>query len=133
VGAGQFLAQFLPGRGLACAADEMMAVDLTDPTSPGAAQPLWVDPYKRKPARLPVSRSAWRTHFRSVSAVQPTFSAIDTIAAHCELYSRSVPQTSQTALSRVSGEYCLTLLMTPASQLLGSPANPGRFNLCSGR
>src|SRR5437867_6618885 len=36
------------------------------------------------PARRPWSRSAWRTHLRSVSAVQPIFAAIEPIAAHCE-------------------------------------------------
>ena len=36
------------------------------------------------PGRCPASRSACRTHFRSVSAVQPIFPAIDPIAAHCD-------------------------------------------------
>jgi hypothetical protein len=36
------------------------------------------------PARFPWSRSACRTQLRSVSAVQPIFAAIETIAAHCE-------------------------------------------------
>jgi len=36
------------------------------------------------PARAPLSRSAWRTQRRSVSAVQPIFAAIETIASHCE-------------------------------------------------
>src|SRR5439155_8592947 len=35
-----------------------------------------------RPARWPVSRSAWRTHRRSVSAVHPSLLAIDAIAAH---------------------------------------------------
>jgi len=34
------------------------------------------------PSRTPESRSAWRTHFRSVSGVHPSFSATDAIAAH---------------------------------------------------
>ena len=36
------------------------------------------------PAPRPRSRSACRTHFRSVSAVQPIFAAIEPIASHCE-------------------------------------------------
>ena len=35
----------------------------------------------------PSSRSACRTHRRSVSAVQPNLAAIETIASHCEPYS----------------------------------------------
>lgn len=35
----------------------------------------------------PASRSAWQIHFRSDSREQPTFSAIELIAAHCEPYS----------------------------------------------
>ena len=35
------------------------------------------------PGRTPVSRSARRTHLRSVSAEQPTFDDTETIAAHC--------------------------------------------------
>ena len=37
-----------------------------------------------RPLRWPVSRSAWRTHRRSVSAVHPSLLAIDAIAAHCD-------------------------------------------------
>jgi hypothetical protein len=36
------------------------------------------------PSRRPWSRSACRTHPRSVSALQPIFAAIELIAAHCE-------------------------------------------------
>jgi TIR domain len=36
------------------------------------------------PGRFPASRCDWRTHFRSVSAVQPIFGAIDSIAAHSD-------------------------------------------------
>src|SRR5690349_18673762 len=38
------------------------------------------------PGRAPLSRSPWRTHLRSVSAVQPILPAIDSIAAHCDGY-----------------------------------------------
>lgn len=37
-----------------------------------------------KPGRFPASRSAGRTQFRSVFALQPIFPAIDVIAAHCD-------------------------------------------------
>jgi hypothetical protein len=36
------------------------------------------------PGPWPRSRSAWRTHFRSVSAVQPILPAIEPIVAHCD-------------------------------------------------
>src|SRR5690606_33216458 len=75
------------------------------------------------------SRSACRTQFRSVSPEQPIFSAIDWMAAHCEEYSLSCSNTIRTARSRTSGEYFFALVMTPISQRLEPPANPGRFNL----
>src|SRR5437867_12703004 len=57
-----------------------------------------------RPGRLPASRSAWRTHFRSVSAVQPIFSAIEVIAAHCDSCAASCSTTIRTARDRTSGE-----------------------------
>src|SRR5690606_9308103 len=80
------------------------------------------------PGRLPASRSACRTQFRSVSPEQPIFSAIDWMAAHCEEYSLSCSNTIRTARSRTSGEYFFACLMTPISQRLEPPANPGRFS-----
>src|SRR5690606_30668821 len=65
--------------------------------------------------------------FRSVSPEQPIFSAIDWMAAHCEEYSLSCSNTIRTARSRTSGEYFFALVMTPISQRLEPPANPGRF------
>src|SRR5690606_17680828 len=41
---------------------------------------------------------------------------------------RSCSNTSRTARSRTSGEYFFACLMTPISQELESPANPGRFS-----
>src|SRR5690606_7568209 len=79
------------------------------------------------PGRLPASRSACRTQFRSVSPEQPIFSAIDWMAAHCEEYSLSCSNTIRTARSPTSGEYFFALVMTPISQRLEPPANPGRF------
>src|SRR5690606_38121371 len=81
------------------------------------------------PGRLPRSRSACRTQLRSVSPEQPIFAAIDWMAAHCDAYSRSCSNTSRTARSRTSGEYFFACLMTPISQELESPANPGRFKV----
>ena len=43
------------------------------------------------PARWPRSRSAWRTHLRRVSAVQPNLLAIEPIAAHWDGYSGPSP------------------------------------------
>jgi hypothetical protein len=60
--------------------------------------------------------------------VQPIFSAIERIAAHCDVWLGAASSTNRTARSRTSGEYLLALLMTPSSQRLESPANPGRFN-----
>ena len=68
-----------------------------------------------------------RTQFRNVSAVQPIFSYFDEIAAHCDPCSDSCANTSRTALSLTSGEYCPLFFMTPSSQRLESPANPARF------
>src|SRR5690606_37180829 len=73
--------------------------------------------------------SARRTHLRSVSDVQPTFSATEQIAAHCEPCCPSVSHTSRTARSRVSREYFDRFAMTQSSQPIRSPANSGRFNL----
>src|SRR5690606_25336737 len=78
------------------------------------------------------SRSACRTQFRSVSPEQPIFSAIDWMAAHCEEYSLSCSNTIRTARSRTSGEYFFALVMTPISQRLEPPANPGRFTNAPG-
>src|SRR5690606_13287478 len=50
--------------------------------------------------------------------------------AHCEEYSLSCSNTIRTARSRTSGEYFFACLMTPISQRLEPPANPGRFNPC---
>src|SRR5215470_12097898 len=57
-----------------------------------------------RPGRVPWSRSTWRTHFRSVSAAQPIFSAIDVIVAHCESCAASCSMTIRTARARTSGE-----------------------------
>ena len=80
------------------------------------------------PARRLWSRSACRTHLRSVSGVQPIFAAIEPIAAHCEAYSASCSNTRRTARSRTSGENLFVVFfMTPSSQEMESPGIPGRF------
>src|SRR5438105_3086439 len=81
------------------------------------------------PSRLPASRSCWRSQLRSVSAVQPILAATDTIAAHCESYSRWCSKTIFTARSRTSGENLFDVLMAPSSQELEPPKFPGRFTL----
>jgi hypothetical protein len=79
-------------------------------------------------AHRSASRSACRTQLRNVSGVQPIFSAIEVIA-HWELYLSCCSSTIRTARSRTSGEYLLGLAMTPPSQGLESPGNPGRFTV----
>ena len=72
-------------------------------------------------------RSAYRTQLRSVSAAHPIFSAIEVIAAHCDAWSWACSNTIRTARSRTSGENRLDLAMTPSSQGMEPPRNPGRF------
>src|SRR5690606_40780674 len=57
------------------------------------------------PGRVPPSRSAWRTHRRNASAVQPSLPAIDRIAAHCDAWTSACSKTIRTARSRNSGAY----------------------------
>ena len=73
----------------------------------------------------PVSRSAWRTQWRSVSAVHPIFSATDRIAAHCDSCWCSWSNTNRTARSRTSGEYFLGLPMDSILPNNGASRKPG--------
>ena len=57
-----------------------------------------------RPGRCPASRGACRTHFRSVSAVQPSFGATDCSTAHAEAWASRCSSTIRTARSRTSGE-----------------------------
>jgi hypothetical protein len=83
-----------------------------------------------EPGRTPLSRSPWRTHLRSVSAVQPILPAIDSIAAHCDGYWSLASKTMRTARSMTSGEYFGDfLILAPFSQSKEPPQNPGRFSL----
>src|SRR5207344_3311700 len=81
------------------------------------------------PARRPWSRSACRTHLRSVSAVHPIFAAIEPIAAHCESYSASCSNTSRTARSRTSEEYLFDVLIDPILSRIGVSGNPGAVHI----
>src|SRR6266446_10966116 len=83
------------------------------------------------PGRRPASRSARRTQLRSVSPAHPIFSAIEVIAAHCDACSWVCSNTIRTARSRTSGENRLGLAMTPSSQGMEPPINPGRFSRVS--
>ena len=79
------------------------------------------------PARWPRSRSAWRTHLRRVSAVQPNLLAIEPIAAHWDGYSGPCSCTRRIARSRTSGEYRLGRAMGVSSQGIRPPRKPVRF------
>ena len=57
-----------------------------------------------RPGRCPASRCACRTHFRRVSAVQPSFGATDCSTAHAEAWASRCSSTIRTARSRTSGE-----------------------------
>src|SRR5690606_28646699 len=57
-----------------------------------------------RPGRWPASRSACRTHFRSVSAVVPSFIATACSAAHSDGCAGRCSITSRMARSRTSGE-----------------------------
>src|SRR5579871_1221221 len=82
-----------------------------------------------KPGRCPVSRSAWRTHRRSASGVQPILDAIELIAAHCDGCSGCCSNTNRTARSRTSAGYLLRRPIAPSSQALEPPGTPGRFTI----
>ena len=80
------------------------------------------------PGRAPRSRSERRTHSRSVSALQPTFSAIERIAALCEPCSASCSRTSRTARSRSSIGYGFVgflVSMDPILPKVGASGKPG--------
>src|SRR6056297_2203611 len=84
------------------------------------------------PGRAPRSRSDRLTHSRSVSALQPTFSAIERIAAHCEPCSASCSRTSRTARSRSSTGYGFVgflVSMDPILPKVGASGKPGAVPL----
>ena len=63
-----------------------------------------------RPRPCPASRSACRTHFRSVSAVQPILPAIEPIAAHCDvvrpLLLEHQPNRPLADLRRIPASFC---------------------------
>jgi hypothetical protein len=79
------------------------------------------------PFRRPSSMSAYLTQRRNGSVVQPIFSATEQVAAQRDECSCNACSNSRTARSLTSGEYRF-VFMTPVSQLLESPGNPGRFS-----
>lgn len=80
------------------------------------------------PGRTPLSISVRLTQSNSVVGVQPIFGAIEPTAAHKDGYSPRCSCTSRTARSRTSGENFVWFAMTPFSQSLEPPQNPGRFS-----
>ena len=79
------------------------------------------------PGRRPWSRSACRTHLRNVSLVQPIFSAIDPIAAHCEHVPTGAPAPCARLVPGPPGSTCSKNSSALSSQSIDSPANPARF------
>src|SRR5438552_11948561 len=77
------------------------------------------------PGRAPLSRSPWRTHLRSVSAVQPILPAIDSIAAHCDGYWSLPSKTMRTARSCTSGENFGDFLMLAPFSIEGASSKSG--------
>ena len=78
---------------------------------------------------IPVLRGSGRG-WGQVAAAMRAFRHLlgaNPIAAHCEAYSPWCSSTIRTARSRTSSEYLLGLPITPASQEMESPGNPGRF------
>ncbi len=78
----------------------------------------------------PASRLAWRTHFRSVSAVQPSFGATDCNTPNSDAWVARCSSTILTARSRTSGENRLGRPIDPIPQAMRSPRKPVRF-MCS--
>src|SRR5262249_11407749 len=77
------------------------------------------------PVRTPWSHSAWRTHFRNVSAEHPIFPAIDSIAAHCDAWSPWCSRTMRIARSRTSGANLVGRAMAPSFPRNGASGKVG--------
>ena len=65
---------------------------------------------------------------RIVSAVRPNFSAMDTMAGHCEEYAPSCSNTSRTTRSRTPGEYLVLLSIAPILSNNGASGKPGSIH-----
>jgi hypothetical protein len=68
------------------------------------------------PARVPALRSSCRTHFRSVSGVQPSLLATDTMHARCDSWLGVCSNTNRTPRSRTSAGNFVRLVIAPSSQ-----------------
>ena len=88
-----------------------------------------------RPGRCPASRGACRTHFRSVSAVQPSFGATDCSTAHAEAWASRCSSTIRTARSRTSGENRLGRPIDPILPSNEVSEKPGTIHTppCRGR
>ncbi len=78
--------------------------------------------------RWPVSRAAWRTHLRKVSAVVPSFGATACSAAHSDGCAGRCSITSRTARSRTSGENRLGRPINPILPRNEVSENPGTLH-----
>ena len=70
--------------------------------------------------------------FRSVSAEQPIFPAIEEIVAHCDACSASCSRTIRTARARTSGEYLPGVPMAPILAGIGASRKPGPVQTMAG-
>ncbi len=85
------------------------------------------------PGRTPLSRSPWRTHLRSVSAVQPILPAIDLIAAHCDGYWSLSSKTIRIARSITSGENFGEFLILAPFSIEGASSRTGAVHKAEAR
>jgi len=85
------------------------------------------------PGRTPLSHSPWRTPRRSVSAVQPIFAEIDSIAARCDGYWSLASKTMRTARSTTTGENYRDFLMFAPFSIEGASSKSGAVHVGSSR
>ena len=74
-------------------------------------------------------RRVSRTRLRNISLVQPIFSAIDPIAAHCHSCCDCSSSTMRTARSRTSGECLFEELIALSAQAIDSPEFSVQFTM----
>jgi hypothetical protein len=81
------------------------------------------------PDRAPASSSAFKSHRRNVSFVQPNFGTMADMAAHWDGWCGNCSQTNRTARSRASGlnRRARDFAMAPSSHKVEPPGIPGRF------
>lgn len=73
----------------------------------------------------PLSRSVYRTHLRNLSVEQPIFSAMEQMAAHCDVWELSCSKTMRTGRALTSVEYLLGFPMDSILPCFGDSGNPG--------